>query len=154
MPWTNTIRFILIGGLLGIVGSGITFSTEYKSADQASHSPSDSASQSCNLYFSSRFCRPCLSKVEDQLANFRQIDTLFMVTELNNEVEQDNFFRLINRYIKIPIQDTIYHQFSGSVFSEKTQTTFSDSCLNVLFNKSAPFIFSRTRCDDFTFFGT
>lgn len=110
---------------------------------------------SCNLYLSSRFCRPCLYTIKTKLKDFSHVDTLFIVTEANNTFERDHFMDLLEKELsKVEIKDTIFESYHGDYFSPESHTNFKDSCLNSLFSRSTPFIFSRSSCTEFEFFGT
>lgn len=110
---------------------------------------------SCNMYVSSRLCRPCFMSIEKKLANFDYVDTLYIITEYNNILELDNLHRILSRSLRnISVRDTIYANFQGNLYSESAKTLFEDSCLNALFNKSTPILFRRTNGCTIEFFGT
>ena len=114
-----------------------------------------SESKNCNLYLSSRICRPCFVNVELKMKEFQVIDTLFLVTAKDDQLELDHFKKILAKtLIGKTVKDTIYMYFEGSVYSTNSKTNFADSSLNSLFNKSTPFIFSRSKNGDFDFFGT
>lgn len=110
---------------------------------------------SCNMYVSSRICRPCFMSIEKKLTNFDYVDTLYIITEYNNILELDNLHRILSRSLRnISVRDTIYGNFQGNLYSESAKTLFEDSCLNSLFNKSTPILFRRTDGCTIEFFGT